>query len=312
MTREEARTAAIQNLLAAAADESIEVYNVDFKDWKDHANRAFYEAYRDIDMGEGTERDRNIRYAISYSVTTFPSKKLLKLIETAQPSKTVDAVNALITEWKPVSDAIKTIKPRVIMGRKPNPNAKPKDEIPTLNGDTTELERIITEGFAPARDELRDSYIGQIKRLWTAFYNEDGTEKERIRSTDTRYNTFREVRRYAQSIDGSCFPNAPQRLNEDYLIKCAERYADDAFAGWIIKCVGKLGHKATNVETGYVYNAGGEFTMIADVEGSKVVLTQTIVLKCSNRGNLFHQFPARYRVDGKASTEKKFKERFYG
>jgi hypothetical protein len=131
------REAAIQNLLIAAR-EGNEVYNVDFNDWKDMAGRVFEGAVSTklrspfFHCGEYENRtvvESAIEDAVGFGLHTFPSKKLLKLLNNhladlgvinGQPSACIQAVMDLITEFQPVRDAIKTLKPNVIKGRKPS------------------------------------------------------------------------------------------------------------------------------------------------------------------------------------------------
>jgi len=132
MSKQEIRVQAIQSLLAAAA-EGTSVFNVDYKRMKELASSA-YEAsvsekirqpFFNAGKYEGrTEAERNIENAISYGIHGFPSAKLLKLVEKANETPMVSAVIELITEWQPVRDAIKTIKPNVVMGRKPSTNPR--------------------------------------------------------------------------------------------------------------------------------------------------------------------------------------------
>lgn len=118
---------AIDGLFAAHANGTI--YNVDYQDWKDYANRAYESAksekvrepFFNAGKYEGrTEQERDIEDAVSYGLHQFPSKKLLKLIEKADETPMVSAVIELIAEWKPVGDTIKALKPMVIKGRKPS------------------------------------------------------------------------------------------------------------------------------------------------------------------------------------------------
>lgn len=127
---------AIDALFAAHANGTI--YNVDFKDWKDSANRAYERAHGELvrepffnggKYEQRTERERDIEDAISYGLHQFPSKKLMKLIE-GRLSETpmISAVIELITIWKPVSDTAKALKPMVVMGRKPSTDPRKTPE----------------------------------------------------------------------------------------------------------------------------------------------------------------------------------------
>lgn len=124
MTRTEARNAAIQNLLAAA-EAGNEVYNVDFTNWKDHANRAFYEATQEaqrvhLDGDRSNQSSTTLYYEMPNGLHNFPSRKFTALVEKSDDTPMRAAVIALINEWKPVADAIAAVKKNVIKGRKPS------------------------------------------------------------------------------------------------------------------------------------------------------------------------------------------------
>ena len=120
-----------------AAKENGTIYNVDFKSWKDYANRGYEKAVSEkvrspfFHCGEyenRTERERDIENAVPYGLHQFPSKKLLKLIEGANETPMVSAVVELIATWKPVSDTVKALKPMVVMGRKPSTDPRKTPE----------------------------------------------------------------------------------------------------------------------------------------------------------------------------------------
>jgi len=126
---------AIDALFAAKEDGTI--YNVDYKSWKDYAGRGYERDVSDkvrapfFHCGEyenRTERERSIEDAIGYGLHTFPSKKLLTLVESANETPMVSAVIELIATWKPVRDTIKALKPMVVMGRKPSTDPRKTPE----------------------------------------------------------------------------------------------------------------------------------------------------------------------------------------
>ena len=125
MTDRTARYAAAIENLTAAAESGAEVYNVDFTDWKDAANRAFEMASRAVqqihlDGDRENKSDTTLYYEMPYGLHNFPSKKFQGLVAKADDTPVRAAALALIAEWKPVADAIKTVKANVIKGRKPS------------------------------------------------------------------------------------------------------------------------------------------------------------------------------------------------
>jgi hypothetical protein len=105
------------------------IYNVEFGSVKDSANRAFEHAItanlRSLYFYSGkyedrTERELAIDDAVGFALHTFPSKKLVKLMDTATRTPYVMAVEDMIAEWKPVGASLKTLKTMVVKGRKPS------------------------------------------------------------------------------------------------------------------------------------------------------------------------------------------------
>lgn len=134
-TNNERYQIAIDALFAAKNEGTI--YNVDYKSWKDYANRGYENAvsakvrspfFHCGEYENRTERERDIENAVPHGLHQFPSKKLLKLIEGANETPMVSAVIELIATWKPVSDTVKALKPMVVMGRKPSTDPRKTPE----------------------------------------------------------------------------------------------------------------------------------------------------------------------------------------
>ena len=133
------RALAVQNLREAAAG-GVVVFNRDYNEWKQLAGRAFEDAVRTQirepffycgKYQERTAEESAIDDAIG-NLAQFPSKKLRKAIEAADNAAASDlrtpmvtAVDQLITEWQPVADAIKAVKPNVVKGRRPSDSPTP-------------------------------------------------------------------------------------------------------------------------------------------------------------------------------------------
>jgi len=95
-------------------------------------------------------------------------------------------------------------------------------------------------------------------------------------------------------------------LDKVRLDVAARNFADDVAANWVDKIRFKLGaldsYSVTKLDhTGRLCIAGKR-------GAHDVRLEQQRILKCSSRGTLFHQFPARLYVDGTFTPEADFAE----
>lgn len=100
---------------------------------------------------------------------------------------------------------------------------------------------------------------------------------------------------------------APVELNEERLLKEAQRYGEDAVAGFVAKLTKKLSD-LEDVDLHFVSTGSGEFTISGCLGDRVVKVEQTQVLKVSSRGTPFCQWPARIYVDGKFTSEAEFKK----
>jgi len=104
------------------------IYNVDFNNWKSYvAGRELEYDIQDIHAEftyagkweDRTERELAAIEALSYSITQFPSKKLIKHLNTLDAQNTVaHSITNLINKWKPVADKFRELKPMIVKGRK--------------------------------------------------------------------------------------------------------------------------------------------------------------------------------------------------
>jgi hypothetical protein len=83
------------------------------------------------------------------------------------------------------------------------------------------------------------------------------------------------------------------------------RYAQDQVDSFKYKLQQKLSD-LTNISD--LKLSGLEFSFRAKLAEHNVYIEQTTVLKCSNKGKLFNQWPCRIYVDGKMVPEVKFKK----
>ena len=120
-------------------------------------------------------------------------------------------------------------------------------------------------------------------------------------------DTQRYLRQFASPADGKCTgkPDAPKVRNPARIEKFCQEAAESNVESYVAKLEKKLG----DIEDVAIIDVrDGAFTITGRLGNSKVVVNQTIVMKFSNRGTPYHQFPARIYVDGKFTPEKNFKK----
>ena len=87
----------------------------------------------------------------------------------------------------------------------------------------------------------------------------------------------------------------------------AKRYAEDQCLAWFEKLNRKLVNVTDMTMTRLSRN---EYYFVAKLGDKKIAINQQRILKCSPKGKMFHQFPARIYVDGKFYSEANFKKEF--
>lgn len=95
------------------------------------------------------------------------------------------------------------------------------------------------------------------------------------------------------------------RVNHDRIAAKAVEYAQAQVDSFKAKLEAKL-VDLTNVRDLNI--RGLEFTFNANLGDRKVRVEQTTVLKCSNKGTVFNQWPCRIYLDGKFISEAAFKK----
>jgi hypothetical protein len=93
-------------------------------------------------------------------------------------------------------------------------------------------------------------------------------------------------------------------LNESAIAKRAEVYATATVEAWEAKIIGKM-QELQNAECRYL--SGVSFRITGTRGDKKVSIEQDMILNVSSKGTLFNQFPARIYVEGKFTSEAKYK-----
>lgn len=158
------------------------------------------------------------------------------------------------------------------------------------------------EGFKP---QIAADYEGHVRHLFAKMVEKHGPGLRGIYSCWTFAKTFSNlVQRYVTFTRGL----AVELVDED-LAKGANEYAQEVLAAWQAKIERKIGE----LEQGTVHKMDGvAFRITGTRGGRKVEIDQQMILNWSALGRPFNQFPARIRVDGKATSEAAYKKMFAG
>lgn len=136
---------------------------------------------------------------------------------------------------------------------------------------------------------------GQIEKLSASFSHDGGV--------------WRQLRRFTRMVDEN--GNDTTRWTNLYKIdnarieRAANEYATAQIEAFKAKLLQKLGNLT---EVGDLRINGLNFTFRAKLGDKAIYVEQTTVLKCSNKGTLFNQWPCRIYVNGKFTSEAAFKK----
>lgn len=155
---------------------------------------------------------------------------------------------------------------------------------------------------------LKADYVDSINRQFDAFEKEHGPVGTLSRH-GCPYAVERQMylRQFGSFADGKCYgrPDSPYVRNPAKIEKFCQEAAESNVQSYVAKLEKKLGDME---DVAIIDVRDGSFTITGRLGNSKVVVNQTIVMKFSNRGTPYHQFPARIYVDGKFTPEKNFKK----
>lgn len=100
---------------------------------------------------------------------------------------------------------------------------------------------------------------------------------------------------------------APKFLNDQKVEAKAAQMAELAVAQWINKIDAKMGDLS---HVSVARFGGCEFVIFGSRADRAVKIEQSVIVKSSNKGLLFNQFPSRIYVDGKFTSEAAYKKMF--
>lgn len=163
----------------------------------------------------------------------------------------------------------------------------------------------LTTALDNIRPELADRYTRQVRASFAAMVEKHGPALNGIYNSWDFARTFRAL--VAPALAARNRVGDDCAIDEAKLAKLANAYAEMAAAQWKDKIESKLGE----LDDATVQSFGGcRYTIYGTRAGKKVAIEQDVIVKSSTKGLLFNQFPARIYVDGKFTSEAKYKAAF--
>lgn len=170
----------------------------------------------------------------------------------------------------------------------------------------------ITAALSAHRPQVLAQVEGHVRRAFASIARHQGTLDA---GTIDGRRSFREMPYVHEDLSKAHLlvnvhpqgQGSTYRLNEDRLLRHVEASADAILAAWAAKITAKL-KDLDGAEL--VRGEGMDFFLRGTREGRAVEIHQTMILNTSVHGRLFNQFPARIRLDGKATSEAAYKKAF--
>jgi hypothetical protein len=170
---------------------------------------------------------------------------------------------------------------------------------------TTELKAAL-EARAP---EFAADYARRTRSIFEQMVRDHGPTLKRIHNSNRWARTYSgwiarvvTASKYDPMVG---FDSYEYSIDEAKLAKVADEYGRNLVLAWYAKIMAKTEGLA-NVEIAYVSGTG--YVIKGEKAGRKVSIEQSMIMNVSSRGTLFNQFPARIYVDGKFTSEAKFKK----
>ena len=164
----------------------------------------------------------------------------------------------------------------------------------------------LTAALDTIRPVLADRYANQVRRAFAVMVEVHGADLRGIHNSWDFARTYRGLVASVLTWTGHG-AHSTCAIDETKLAKVAAAYAEAAVAQWKDKIEGKLGDLT---EVNVVRMAGACFGIKGSRAGRNVWIEQDVIMKSSTKGLLFNQFPARIYVDGKFTSEAKYKAAF--
>ena len=169
----------------------------------------------------------------------------------------------------------------------------------------------LATALADFRPVIAARYVNLIERGFGSLVEKFGPTMKGAANSES-YKFWNETIRPCVRNEGSQIVAGRQQaplyvLDADKTAARAEKYAEAAVEAFRVKIEGKMGE----LESATVRSMGaGSFRITGTKGGMKVTIEQEMILNHSSKGTLFNQFPARIYVEGKFTSEAKFKKMF--
>ena len=325
--------AALEGALAAK-----HIWNVDIKDWKSILSRTYDDSrdllhkmlMEEIGWWKMTPDERSDFYREgrwhAFNEIPFQMNQLKKFIRGVKTSKDPMAKEALqwAIEWDKIWELIVSLKPFIEKGRKPNPDAKPKDVYVAPRTSTkglqmirTALNKVVAHEADTLVEQVSERYIMSAKRFLDerepadvvySFYRRDPdvrpvVKKMVVETSEKSYDrsapkTF-EMSRDAKSVAIAAAKEVVKGIVERYLHKNQNKIGSIAER--------KGGLEKIKVSYGRLQGWGfaGEMVCLFS-DGTQFTVRNKVVYKYSYRGTDYVQFPTTFHQvlwpDGKRSA----------
>lgn len=167
----------------------------------------------------------------------------------------------------------------------------------------------IREQVETHRDMFASRYEQHVRHTFTALVSEFGPSLKGIHNSRRR-PAFEAIRRCVRSGDpyaATSRPGDPYYIDESRLTLAAVEYANQTVEAWVARIESKLGD-VDEVQMLVFY--GDSFDLNGKKGDAIIHIEQRRILNVSSKGLLFNQWPARIYVDGKLTSEAKYRKLF--
>ena len=180
-----------------------------------------------------------------------------------------------------------------------------------MNATTTNLRQTL-EQYLPL---FASSYVRFVERTFAALVERHGPEISMRKFGRADYAQRDAIKRYIRHEDLTTAERIATGKIQGKASLVAERVekgAAEYAAATVEMLLAKIESKLEELDESEVLDVhgGAEFTIRGKRAGKTVVIEQRRILNVSSRGLLFNQYPARIYVEGKFTSEAKYKKLF--